>query len=389
MNTSSRYGPDLERELREMRPTPRPEFVADLDTRAATGFPSADRSRRLRLPRVLRSVRISTPRQAVAPAGIAALTAIAVATAVIAVSEGGRDVSQHAASPDMLRDSPEVSSAGKLGSGGRSGGVDAEAFGASLDAEVVARSAIGNSAPPALKPFRGRLSEAPALRHRAVERGATIVLGADPDEVRPDAARVFGAVRAVHGVVLSSSIRDGGEGTAGARFELLVPSANLGDALAELSSIATVRTRRDATRDITGPTVGAKERLEDSQARVKGLLAQLADADTTGERAAVEAQLHAERRHAAVLRERLGRLRRRADLARVSVTIATGAPAKDGAAQWGVGDGIDGGGRILAIAAGVTVIGLAAIVPLALAVLLAWLARRAWIRRGRARALAH
>ncbi len=44
-------------------------------------------------------------------------------------------------------------------------------------------------------------------------------------------------------------------------------------------------------------------------------------------------------------------------------------------------------GHILTIAAGVTIVGLAILAPLALIALLAWLANRAGVRRARERAL--
>ena len=50
--------------------------------------------------------------------------------------------------------------------------------------------------------------------------------------------------------MLSSSTREGKPGEAAARFELLIPSAKLGDALAALSAIDEVRSRHEATDDI-------------------------------------------------------------------------------------------------------------------------------------------
>jgi len=206
--------------------------------------------------------------------------------------------------------------------------------------------------------------------------------------VRSDAAKVFDAVHAAEGIVLRSSITDGGPGEAGAEFRLLIPSAKLSDALAAFSAIDEVRLRHESTQDITAPTVGTGERLQDSSARIDGLLAQLAQATTEDERAAVEAELRSERRVAAALRSRLDDLRRRATLSQVSLRIETGErPDGGGGGAWGFGDGIDDAGRILAIAAGVTIIALAILAPFALLAVLAWTARRAWLRRARTQAL--
>ena len=162
--------------------------------------------------------------------------------------------------------------------------------------------------------------------NRDIERSAQIVLGAEPAEVRDDAAQVFEAVHAAHGIVLNSSIRDGAAGEAGARFELLIPAAKLerraGLLLRDRRRRLPARVdRRTSPRRRSAST----ERLEDSDARVHSLLDQLAGAESDSERAAVEAELRAERRHQAALRSRLSDLHRRANLSRVSLRIETGA----------------------------------------------------------------
>ena len=103
----------------------------------------------------------------------------------------------------------------------------------------------------------------------------------------------------------------------------------------------------------------------------------------------MEAQLHSERHRAAALRSRLSWLNRRANLSRVLLRIETGAHLVLGkrGGVWGIGDGLDDAGRILAVAAGVIVIGLAILAPFALIALLGWLCRRAWLRRARRDAL--
>jgi hypothetical protein len=91
-------------------------------------------------------------------------------------------------------------------------------------------------------------------------------------------------VHAAKGIVLNSSIHDwtasagnrAGEARAG--FELLIPTARFGDTLASLARIADVRSRHESTLDITAPTIGVAERLDDAEARIDSLLAQLAGA---------------------------------------------------------------------------------------------------------------
>ena len=54
---------------------------------------------------------------------------------------------------------------------------------------------------------------------------------------------------------------------------------------------------------------------------------------------------------------------------------------------WGVDDALGDAGHILTVAAGVSLVGLAILVPPILIGLLAWLAHRGWLRRRRERSL--
>lgn len=341
----------LAEDLRALRPTPRPEFAAELDQRAAAGFP-----RRSRLPRL--SFRFK-PRRALVPAGAFAMVAIAVVTAVVVSNDEGARVESLSA--------PQQSGEARFGA-----------------AQPMASDAAGSAPAGAGAEF-----EMNRLANRAVERSATLVLGAAPGDVAGDSSQVFEVVHAHDGIVMRSSTHEGEPGRAGATFELLIPSAKLGDALAELSAIDEVRSRHEATADITAPTVNVTELLRDSKARIDSLLGQLADAETESEREAVEAELRQERRHRARLRAQLQDLQRRADYSRVLVRIETGAKEDSGTGggTWGIDDALGDAGQILAVAAAVTVVGLAVLGPIALIALLAWLTHRAWVRRERRRVL--
>ena len=381
---------ELAAALRELRPEPWPEFAAKLDARAAAGFPS-ESGWRAALASLRERISSTPPRRLIAPAG-----AFAVA-AVVDRHRRRRDdrIRRNQASPEsnvlgFLNKSVEAplpSAAEEAGpvqkdaptsAGGEgSAGVQfAPAPGSSRAIEEITRASKPASGPYASQAGR-----------REIERSAEMVLATDPDQIRAATGKVFDAVHAAEGIVLRSSVRDGEAPVSD--FELLIPSDNLGDALASFSRIAEVRSRNEATQDITAPIVSVGERLQDARATVQSLLGELADADTGEERAAVEAELRSERYRVAALRSRLSSLERRANFSRVSLRIETGsAPAaeEDGGA-WGVADGVEGAGRILAVAAGVTVIGLAILAPLALIALLAWLGRHAWLRRARRGAL--
>jgi hypothetical protein len=369
METPRDRDDQLAEDLRALRSTPHPEFAAELDKRAAAGFP---RRSRVRWPSFNR-LRAIPRRRLLLPAAGLALVAIAASTAFIAIGD------------DEEKGSP-ADSLGLLSLGSSEVEESAPTTAAPEEAEALSGEA-GSAASGIVRSSRAE-DASTLLRNRAVERSAKIVLGADPADVADDSAQVFEVVHAHNGVVMRSSTQQGTIGEAGARFELLIPSPRLDDALAGLSEIDEVRSREEATDDITFPTVSVAEQLQDSKARIDSLLAQLAESETESEREAVEAELRQERRHRANLRSDLQRLQRRAELSQVLVRIETDAaedPFGDGA--WGVDDALDDAGKILAVAAAVTVVGLAILGPIALIVLLAWLAHRAWVRRERRRVL--
>jgi Domain of unknown function (DUF4349) len=387
---------DLEMELRALRPSPQPAFAADLDARVTAGFQARSGKPPSRLGGVLSRLRPPSPRRALIPVGATALVAIAIATAVITLERG----SDTASSPPVAAGTGERVASGQHArelpgnpptKSGLSAGSSAPSRGAGGSGAIAGFQY--SAAPPTAEPQPASGSGAPAVARREVERGAELVLRSKPGELPDDTRRVFATVHAARGIVLSSSVHDwkAGEsnpsgGEARASFELLIPTARLSDTLASLSRIADVRSRHESTLDITAPTVGADERLDDAEARIDSLLAQLASAESEGERAAVGVELRGERQQAAALRSHLERLRQRAHFAHVSLRIESG-KASGSSGGWAIDDAFGDAGRILETAAGVTVVSLAMIVPLALIALLAWLANRVWVRHRRERVL--
>lgn len=395
---SSHREEDLAAALRAMRPTPRPAFAAELDARAAAGFPRPETGGESFLSRALARLHATPPRKVLVPAGAIAVAAVVVATAVIAFSEHGtggvqQNLSVAPAEPHGVAGAesghPGIATApapsqgaaaasqGSAGASSGSGGVQSSGSAEVQRSDVPVPEESNGGSGPYASDHAGR----------DIERGASMTLTAKPSEVRSDAAQVFEAVHAADGIVLHSAIRNGSGGDAGATFDLLIPTAKLGDAMAAFSGIAEVRARHESSADITASTVSAEEHLQDSAARVKSLVAQLASAETEAERAQAEYELRAERARMANLRSQVFDLHRRANLAHVSLRIETGASSTGEGGAFGVGDGFDDAGRILAIAAGVALIGLAALAPFAILALLAWLARGAYVRRARSHAL--
>src|SRR5215212_3300255 len=256
-------------DLQALRPTPRPQFAAELDERAAAGFPR--RSRRSRLRPSLPSL---PAKRLLIPAGGLAVVAIAVITAASLDGSGSGQVDLHSSIEATPRQSASEAS---QTSAEREGGTAFAAPAATLGSQVSDASQ--------------------SFHHRAVERSAEVVLAAEPQDVADDASKVFEAVHVHNGIVMRSSTLEGAPGEAGASFDLLIPSAKLGDAMAAFSEIDHVRSRHEATADITAPTVTAAELLKESRARTDSLLAQLETAETEEEREAVEAELRHGRRH--------------------------------------------------------------------------------------------
>jgi hypothetical protein len=391
--------------LAEARPAPPKAFAQELDQRVAAGFPRRSRVSRSPLAGLTQWLGARSPMRLSFAGAAVALVAIAISTAVIANSGSGSRPIAIDSGPITPRPSaqgaeaiPHVAAKGAphIVAPGSSGGVQySDAVPQAAASESSANQTSGSSAvhsseaessveySPSHGSFKAE-SLANLSRNREIERSAEIGLLAAPADVAGDSTKVFAAVHDANGIVLHSTTSSGRNG--GARFELLIPSARLGDALAAFSSIDEVRSRHEATDDITKPTVTVSEELQDSQARVDSLLAQLSSAEVESEREAIAAELRSERGHAARLHNQLARLHQRTIYSRVLVRIQSGNSTESGG-SWGVNDAFGDAGHILGIAAGVTLVGLAVLAPIALLFLLAWLAQRLWLRSRRERAL--
>jgi Domain of unknown function (DUF4349) len=426
-------------ELREIRPEPRQEFAAELDEWAAAGFPRRDSRASAgpfaKLADHLRDLRAKSARQWMVPAVGLAITVLAVAGVVVAVSSNGgagNDLMTSATSEESassgavesesaeaggeeggeaVEEAPESAGGGvrpfnkaapaiEHSKSGKNGAAKATEAEGTMHSGAVAggtEEELEEEAPPEAESSTGLQAtgtngKVKIRGHRDIERSASIVLGTKPGEVAGTAAKVYSAVHAANGVVLNSSVESGKAGPTGASFSLLIPSRKLDDALAEFSKIAEVRSRHDATNDITAPTVGVTEELRDSNASIEGLLKELGNVETEAERESVEARLREERRRHASIRASLEHLHKRASMSEVSLRIVTnhgaGAvpPSKDDSG-WSVGDALHDAGHILTVAAGVLLIALAILAPIALIALLLWSLNRFRVRRLRERTL--
>src|SRR6185503_6781196 len=217
-------------ELRELRPTPRPEFAAELDERAAAGFPrGADTTASVFAPIVDWWRGMNLRRRLIPVLGFA-IVAVIVATGAVAISQSGGGASSgelHLEQGGSLSDhAPESSSSESVESGAAAGGEAAPTHSAKPSHAPAQPSAPSSEVEgeelfePEGSKSVGRAES--AAGGRDIERSSHIVLGTKPGEVSGVAAKVYEAVHAAHGFVLSSSVQSGTTGATGASFELSI-----------------------------------------------------------------------------------------------------------------------------------------------------------------------
>jgi hypothetical protein len=326
---------ELVADVRAERPQMRPEFAAQLDARVDAARKAPKRRSWL----------------AWSPA-VGALAAVVIALIVV----GGGGSSDDSASSGT--------SAG--------GGVAAQ----SAPADSAAKSAAPETAASAPRPLSGR----------KVERNTTLQLSTSRSDVQSVADDVIATTQRFGGIVDSSQISTS-DSEASAEFSLRIPTARLDDAVAALSKLAHVASLSEGSTDITGAFVSAADRLRDARAERRALLKALGRATTAQEVDAIKARLRDNRSQIAAIKGELNALRRRANLSRVEVTVAGNGKQGGGGGTWTPGDAARDALRVLEVTAGVLLIGVAVLLPLAVLGGAAGLAARSAKRRRRESAL--
>jgi len=331
----------LVRDVRADAPPMAPAFRARLDDRVERGFPKPTRSR----PR-----RNLVPALAVAGCVLAALVAVALV--------GG------GSSHDSASRAPAVS---------------AQSEPEQTQGDAAAGSGSSSAAAPSL---------AAVPRTRRVERTTRLAL--TTTDAQRTADDVVSTTQSVGGFVQSSQVATiNGRGSAS--FTLRVPSARLDDAVARLSKLGHVRSLEQSAQDITGAYDGAAARLQEARAERRGLLRALAKATTAQEISSLRARIADNRRELQRYQREFESVRNRANFATVEVDVTSrarkGEPVPGGGGSWSPGDAARDAVRVLEVSAGVALVGLAVLVPLALLGAAAGVAAGAWRRRRREAAL--
>jgi hypothetical protein len=358
--------PDLETLLRDVRPTPRPEFTGKLDARVAARFP-------VPVPgwkKKLQALRDHFAALALVTASGAAVLLILVVV-VKNVSVGGDDA--------------------EYASGGSSAPVTAEATASPEAAADSAGGASGSSTASkrAAVPQAGATAPDAPARDRAVLRNAAITLSTPPDEVESVVDRAIRLVDTLGGYVETSEVSSSGS-RASASLTVKIPSAKLDSGLAQISKLAHVKSRSQQAQDVTDQRSALEARVRDARADRNGLRARLAKASTDKERSSLRARLDRASRRVTRAERAVASLGQEVSFATVELTVQgtrrSGAAAVPGD-RWTPGDALGDAGRVLEVIAGVLVIALAIALPLAILAVLAGLGNRALTRRRRERAL--
>jgi hypothetical protein len=347
---------ELVLDIRATAPEMSPAFAARLERDVSDGFPTPRES----------PARVRRPgrRWLLLPA-VGSLAAVLVALVVALGSDttspprslGSAPAERDQAVPTEPDSSGDTAAAPADESASSGGGAGEPAPNAAVAPAPVPRSTTSRKSGSSA----GDLTDSP----RHVERGATIALETPLDEFDRTTDAVNTTVARFDGIVASSQI--GASDTAGgeATFDLRIPTDKLDRALAALSKLGHVTERSQSLDDITGSFQSAQERLTDARAERRGLLRALERATTQGQIDSLKARLRGVGSQISALKGQLSSLRRRADLATVSLTVrGTGERSDDGGGTgWTPGDAAGDALRVLEVLAGVLLIGLAILVP--------------------------
>jgi hypothetical protein len=352
--------PDLEMLLRDVRPVPDPAWAARLDARVAARFPGPP-------PRWKRPlIALRDHIFALGAVTTVAAAAIGFVFVIASIDTGGDDEAASggsSAAPAMQ--APEKDSGG----GGASSAVDEE----SLQRHAA-------PTPAAVAPGGG---------DRAVLSAATLTLSTTPDRVEAVTDRAISTVDGLGGYVQSSEVSRSGS-SASSTLTLKIPSAKLDAGLAQLSKLAHVKSRSQQDEDMTDQREALEAAVRDARADREGLRARLAKATTDKERSRLRAQLDRATRRVTQRQRRVAELNNAVSFATVDLTVEgdrrSGAAAAPGE-RWTPGDALGDAVRVLEVTAGVLLIALAVLLPIAVIAVLAALASRVLVRRRRERAL--
>jgi hypothetical protein len=250
---------------------------------------------------------------------------------------------------------------------------------ASSSAAQTSSSAAQTRAPfaPSAQAATPNGAPAPASNGRKTIQSAQLQLIASGDRIDAVSQELFSVVGLEDGIVKSSTVTAASGDNSYASFQLSIPTANLASAMTQLSELryAHVASRTDATQDVNGQYLSDVRALADAQALRTGLLKQLANATTQAQIDSLTGQIHDADTTIAANQATLSSLNSRISYSPLQVQINTGtavvpAPSTGSTHGFTLGRAWHDAVRVLTVAAGVGLIALAALLPIALLVAL-------------------
>lgn len=343
------------------RPELRPEFARSLDDRVARRFSSPAPKPRS----------ISKRAWLWAPAGALACAAVA---ATIVVSAGSSSTPQRTPSSST--------SASAAGPGTASGPTGELSLPAPASNQALSTATASSAGAATLQP---------APNGRKSIQGAQLALSTAPRRIDTVAQEVFDVVGQQNGIVQSSSVTASSSPGAYAQFQLSVPSSALARTMSSLSTLryARVSSRTDTTQDVNDEYQRDVRKLADARALRTSLLKQLANATTQAQIDSLTARLHDAEASISSDEATLRQLEHQVNFSQITLTINTPVPVpvSSGSSGFTLHKAAHDAGRVLTVAAGVALIALAALVPVALLGALVWWITIAFRRRRREQAL--
>ena len=368
------------------RPQARPSFAERMDERVARRFAQVP-------PPAAKKPRRSWAGFWQASGAMAAGVAVIVGIAIVAGGHNGASSeSSSSSSPFAATTASSGASAGSAASSSAAG-LPAHRAPAPNRAEKSAASAPAATTASGSASSGAAESLQPPTTGRKVVQSAQLQLAAPANRIDDVAQQVYNVIGQLNGIVVRSTITQTGGLDGSANFQLSVPSASLGQAMSQLSSLhyASVLSRTDASQDITDQYGAAKRALSDVRALRTSLLKQLASATTTEQIDSLKAQIRDAEASISSDQATLNRLNHQVGFSQLALDIsARSAPAPvphHSSGGFGIGRAAHDAGRVLTVAAGVALIAIAALTPVALVAALLWWVGSAVRRRRREQAL--
>ena len=215
------------------------------------------------------------------------------------------------------------------------------------------------------------VAPAPPNNGRKIIQSAQLALTTAPDRVEAVAQQVFDVLGRENGVVSRSTVTATGGTDGYAQFELRVPSSALSATMNSLSRLryAHVSSRTDNTQDVNDAFVSVTHRLADARTLRTALLGRLANAVTQQQIDSLNARIHDAEASIASDEATIRDLNRRINFSQITLSINAAAepvPVSHQSGSFTLGKAAHDAGRVLTVAAGVALIALAALVPVAL-----------------------